>query len=73
MAITRLRWMAAGVALIAGLVIDWLAMARDWLHAGFDPRAVARAELAWWVARRTPGQDSPERIGRLMAEAYARL
>jgi hypothetical protein len=160
MAITRLRWIAAGVVLIAGLVIYWLGatpsgrtlrqfdpdrmadlelrmwqayyakervrlfalsvtmlheqnhyswvaatrqglhlaraaatvgdaranyesvlldlenaddIARDWLHAGFDPRAVARAELAWWVARRTPGQDSPERIGRLMAEVYARL
>jgi hypothetical protein len=48
-------------------------IARNWLHAGFDPRAVARAELAWWVARRTPGQDSPERVGGLMAEAYARL
>jgi hypothetical protein len=48
-------------------------IAKDWLHAGFDPRAVARAELAWWVARRTPGQDSPERVGGLMADAYALL
>jgi hypothetical protein len=48
-------------------------IAKDWLRAGFDPRAVARAELAWWVARRTPGQDSPERVGGLMADAYALL
>ncbi|MBI3264609.1 MAG: hypothetical protein HYZ58_15895 [Acidobacteria bacterium] len=47
--------------------------AKNWLHAGFDPRAVARAELAWWVARRTPGEDSPERVGGLMAAAYALL
>src|SRR5712692_3817926 len=47
--------------------------AKNWLHAGFDPRAVARAELAWWVARRMPGEDSPERVGDLMAEAYALL
>jgi hypothetical protein len=48
-------------------------IAKDWLHAGFDPRAVARAELAWWVARRTPGEDSPERVGGLMADAYGLL
>src|SRR5882672_7542603 len=23
--------------------------AKKWLHAGFAPRAVARAELSWWV------------------------
>src|SRR5262245_17179527 len=34
------------------------ATAKSWLGAGFDPKAVARAELAWWVARRTPGQNS---------------
>jgi hypothetical protein len=47
--------------------------ARDWLHAGFDPRAVARAELGWWAARRAPGQNSPEQIGRLIAVEYALL
>src|SRR5262245_3706115 len=47
--------------------------ARSWLRAGFDPREVARAELAWWVARRIPGQNSPQQVGALMAEAYALL
>src|SRR6185436_11248102 len=37
--------------------------AARWHRAGFDPRAVARAELAWWVARRTPGQNDPEQVG----------
>src|SRR5262245_34667807 len=37
--------------------------AKSWTHAEFDPRAVARAELAWWVARRVPGQNSAEQIG----------
>ncbi len=46
---------------------------RSWTGASFDPRAVARAELAWWEARRTPGQNSPEQIGRLIAEEYALL
>ena len=47
--------------------------ARRWLHAGFDPRDVARAELAWWVARRTPGHDDATDVGRLIAEEYALL
>ena len=47
--------------------------ARDWLGAGFDPRAVARAELAWWIARRVPGEDSAEHVGALMARAYGLL
>jgi hypothetical protein len=47
--------------------------AKSWLGAGFDPRAVARAELAWWVARRVPGRNSPEEVGALMADEYALL
>lgn len=49
------------------------ATAKSWLSAGFDPKAVARAELAWWVARRVPGQNSAEQVGRLIAEEYALL
>jgi hypothetical protein len=45
--------------------------ARDWLEAGFDPEEVARAELAWWVARRTPGEDAPDHVGALIADEYA--
>jgi hypothetical protein len=48
-------------------------IARDWTGAGFDPRAVARAELAWWVARRTPGQNSADRVGQLIADENALL
>jgi hypothetical protein len=47
--------------------------ARDWLDAGFDPAAVARSELAWWVARRIPGQNSAEQVGGLIADEYALL
>ncbi len=49
------------------------ALAKDWVRAGFDPPAVARAELAWWVARRVPGENSPEHVGALMGHAYALL
>ena len=37
----------------------------------FDPSVVARAELAWWVARRVPGQNAPEQVGQLIAREYA--
>jgi hypothetical protein len=46
---------------------------RSWTRAGFDPHAVAKAELAWWAARRIPGQNSPEQVGLLIAEEYALL
>ena len=46
---------------------------KDWLHAEFDPAAVARAELAWWVARRIEGQNSPEQVGALIADENALL
>jgi hypothetical protein len=49
------------------------ATAKSWLDAGFDPRAVARAELAWWVARRIPGQNSANQVGHLIAQEYALL
>ncbi len=47
------------------------AIVQRWMHTRFDPAAVARAELAWWVARRTPGQESPDTVGRRIAEEYA--
>jgi hypothetical protein len=49
------------------------ATARQWTGASFDPQAVARAELAWWVARRVPDSSSVEQVGRLMADEYALL
>jgi hypothetical protein len=47
--------------------------ARSWLDAGFDPQAVAHAELMWWVARRIPGANAPDQVGELMADEYALL
>ena len=41
--------------------------------ASFDPEQAARAELAWWVARRTKGQNSPENVGRKITELYTLL
>lgn len=48
-------------------------IARGWNRAGFDPRAVAKAELAWWIARRRPGEDSAANVGGLIADEYALL
>jgi hypothetical protein len=39
----------------------------------FDPKQAARAELAWWVARRTPGQDSAQQVGQGIGQVYAIL
>lgn len=39
----------------------------------WDARAAARAELDWWAARRTPGHDRPEQVGRDIAKLYAIL
>lgn len=39
----------------------------------FDPKEAAKAELAWWVARRTPGQDSPQQVGQKIGAVYAIL
>jgi hypothetical protein len=49
------------------------AIARDWSRADFDPQAVARAELAWWVARRVPEKNSAEEVGKLIAQEYELL
>ena len=49
------------------------AIARDWTNSPFDPKAVANAELAWWVARRIDGQNSPEQVGGLIADENALL
>jgi hypothetical protein len=46
---------------------------RDWTGARFDPAAVARAELAWWIARRVEGQNSAEQVGALIADENALL
>ena len=54
--------------LIAAYTIE-----RDWMSARFDPAAVARAELAWWIARRVPGQNSAEQVGALIADENALL
>jgi hypothetical protein len=48
-------------------------ISREWTGAGFDPAQVARAELAWWVARREPAQRDPENVGRLIGVLYARF
>lgn len=48
-------------------------IARDWMGAHYDPKEVARAELAWWVARRTPRERDPENVGRLIGELYSRF
>jgi hypothetical protein len=46
-------------------------IARAWSGASYDPARLARAELDWWVARRTPGRSGAETVGGLIADEYA--
>ncbi len=39
----------------------------------WEPEEVARAELAWWVARRTPEQSDPVTVGKTIAHQYSLL
>lgn len=48
-------------------------IARDWSGLAYDPAEIAKAELAWWVARRIPGKDSPENVGALIADLNAQF
>jgi len=45
----------------------------DATGANFDPDEAARAELSWWVARRTPGRQSIDNVGAEIAKLYAIL
>jgi hypothetical protein len=54
-------------------LVEGYRIARDWTGGGFDPASVARAELAWWVARRTPDAGDPAHVGALIAEEYSLL
>ncbi|HXT69041.1 MAG TPA: hypothetical protein VN700_04780 [Vicinamibacterales bacterium] len=47
---------------------DGYRIARDWSQQPYEPAIIAKAELAWWVARRIPGKNSPEQVGDLIAE-----
>ncbi len=57
---------------LPGLVEGYTRMAKV-VGATWDPTAAAKAELAWWLARRTPGENAPKNVGRLIADLYALL
>ena len=58
-------------------VLPDLELAYSWLKGKLDvefcSKGSAGAELDWWVARRTPGSDSVEEVGRLIAHLYTVL
>jgi len=54
--------------LVAGYECLKTATGRD-----FDAEDAARAELEWWVRRRTPGKDDAESVGDAIADLYAEL
>jgi hypothetical protein len=68
---------ATGRANYEQVVLPDLEMAyvqlRALLKLSFDPREAARAELAWWIARRTPGRDNPQVVGKEIARLYSAI
>lgn len=46
---------------------------KEYRNENFDVEAVSRAELSWWIARRTPGRNSSENVGAEIANLYALL
>ncbi len=55
------------------LLITFYSQLKEIYGCSWNPNAVAQAELNWWVARRTPGKNSPEQVGALIAEVYVLL
>jgi hypothetical protein len=44
---------------------------KEWLSASYDPAAVAKAELSWWIAQRLPTENNVDALTRLIAIDYA--
>lgn len=57
---------------LPGLVTAY-SLVRESVDGDWDPENVARAELEWWVKRRTPGQNNAESVGASVAHLYALL
>jgi hypothetical protein len=54
-------------------LVDAYTRIRDVSRLSFDPEEVARAELEWWVARRTPGANSVQSVGARIADLYEKM
>jgi hypothetical protein len=50
---------------------DAATIERDWMDAVFDPMAVARAELTWWVTRKMPNLNSADQVAPLISDEYS--
>jgi len=44
---------------------------KSWRKASFDPTAVARAQLNWWVTRRMQNLNTTDQIAALIGEEFA--
>ncbi|MCK4981323.1 MAG: hypothetical protein KAS17_00295, partial [Victivallaceae bacterium] len=43
---------------------------KQYTNLDFNPEKVAKADLKWWIARRTPARKNPEIIGLAIAHLY---
>lgn len=49
---------------------DAAAIERDWMGTPINPTEVARAELNWWISRRSRDFHTIDSVSSLMADAY---
>jgi hypothetical protein len=68
---SRFAEMKQGYELVIPDLERAFTIAKDWTGAGYEPAAVARAELAWWIARRDPRTNSVDNVGSLISALYA--
>ena len=46
---------------------------KDVVRGNWNPEEAAKAELEWWVDRRTPGKNNPKNVGKSIAKLYSIL
>jgi hypothetical protein len=54
-------------------LVEFYTQTKELGGGAWDPQEAAEAELAWWVARRTPGEDSAAQVGAKIAHLYTVL
>lgn len=54
-------------------LVEFYTQTKELGGGSWDPQEAAQAELDWWVARRTPGEDSAEQVGAKISHLYTVL
>jgi len=52
------------------LLVQGYKSLKEATHSNWNEEKAAKEDLAWWLARRKKGANSPEQVGKLMAKLY---